>query len=385
MNWIRRAVTRQDEWDSALVSLPQPHILQSWEWGEVKSKYGWEAERWIWEENGKAAAAAQILERRWPAGLPWPSWRVLYVPRGPILDWSNPALASAVLADLTSLARERQAIFIKIDPELPLRLSPFSDAEPDPPAVGAAIEEALRRSGWIPSLEQIQFRSTLRLGLESDEDELLARMKSKTRYNIRLAERKGVSVRPGSERDFDEMYALYRETSIRDGFVIRPRAYYLDAWGTPLRAGKARIFLAEVQGRAVAALILFHFGPTAWYFYGMSTSAHRESMPTHLLQWEAIRWAKAAGIRTYDFWGAPDRPFPEDPMFGVYRFKAGFGASWVQTLGAWDLPVRRSAYQLYAVVLPRVLAILRRRQRRQSRLDVEGASGEPASAGADVE
>ena len=211
MNIIRRTVSRQDDWDSSLASLPEPHILQSWVWGEVKSKYGWNAERWIWEENGRATAAAQILERRWPAGLPWPSSRVLYVPRGPILDWSNSALASAVLSDLTSLARERKAIFLKIDPELSLSISEGTDSQPEPSAVGASVEEALRRSSWIPSLEQVQFRSTLRLGLESDEDELLARMKSKTRYNIRLAERKGVSVRSGSESDFDEMYALYRE------------------------------------------------------------------------------------------------------------------------------------------------------------------------------
>ena len=380
MNRIRRTVTRQDEWDSALGSLPEPHILQSWVWGEVKAKYGWNAERWIWEENGRAAAAAQILERRWPAGLAWPSWRVLYVPRGPILDWSNPALASRVLSDLASLARDRQAIFLKIDPELPLTLSDSADGELEPSAVGARVQDSLRRSNWIPSLEQVQFRSTLRLGLESDEDELLARMKSKTRYNIRLAVRKGVSVRSGSESDFDDLYAMYNETSTRDGFVIRPRAYYLDAWGTPLRAGRAKIFLAEVQGRAAAALILFHFGPTAWYFYGMSRSAHRESMPTHLLQWEAIRWAKGAGLRTYDFWGAPDRADPDDPMFGVYRFKAGFGASWVRTLGAWDFPVRGAAYRLYTVVLPRVLGILRRRQRR-TQLDIEGVSGGPSWAG----
>jgi len=364
---MRRLVTRQDDWDTSLASLPEPHILQSWVWGEVKSKYGWKAERWIWEDNGNATAAAQVLERRWPAGLPWPSWRVLYVPRGPILDWSNAALASAVLTDLTALARERQAIFLKIDPELTLTLSEVPDGELVPSAVGTSVEETLRRLNWIPSLEQVQFRSTLRLGLESDEDELLARMKSKTRYNIRLAERKGVSIRSGSESDFDELYAMYRETSIRDGFVIRPRSYYLDAWGTPLRAGRAKIFLAEVQGRAVAALILFHFGPTAWYFYGMSRSAHRESMPTHLLQWEAIRWAKAAGLRTYDFWGAPDRADPDDPMFGVYRFKVGFGASLVETIGAWDFPVQRARHRLYSVVLPRVLEILRRRHRRAIR------------------
>src|SRR3990172_8579664 len=123
MSMMRRLVTRQDDWDSSLASLPDPHILQSWVWGEVKAKFCWRAERWLWEENGRAMAAAQLLERRWPAGIPWPSWRVLYVPRGPILDWSNPALASAVLTDLASLARERRAIFLKIDTELPLTTS----------------------------------------------------------------------------------------------------------------------------------------------------------------------------------------------------------------------------------------------------------------------
>lgn len=367
MNLLRRPVTRQDEWDSALGSLPEPHILQSWVWGEVKANYGWRADRWVWEENGRAMAVAQVLERQWPAAIPWPSSRVLYVPRGPILDWSNPALASAVLTDLTSLARERQAIFLKIDPELPLTTSESAERKPEPCAVGARVQEHLLRSSWIPSVEQVQFRSTLRLRLESDEAELLARMKPKTRYNIRLAERKGVRIRSGTESDFDELYAMYGETSVRDGFVIRPRAYYLEAWGIPLRAGNAKIFVAEVQGRAVAALILFHFGPTAWYFYGMSRAAQRESMPTHLLQWEAIRWAKSAGLRTYDFWGAPDRADPEDPMYGVYRFKVGFGASLVQTVGAWDYPVQRAMYSLYSVVLPRILEVLRRRQGRSIR------------------
>jgi lipid II:glycine glycyltransferase (peptidoglycan interpeptide bridge formation enzyme) len=149
--------------------------------------------------------------------------------------------------------------------------------------------------------------------------------------------------------------------------VIRPKAYYLDAWGLPLRSGRAQAFLAEVDGAPVAGLILFHFGTTAWYFYGMSRETHRDRMPSHLLQWEAIRWAKAHGSRTYDFWGAPDTADVSDPMFGVYRFKSGFGAAHVRMLGAWDFPVRPALYRLYSTVLPRVLDVLRRRQRERTR------------------
>jgi lipid II:glycine glycyltransferase (peptidoglycan interpeptide bridge formation enzyme) len=164
---------------------------------------------------------------------------------------------------------------------------------------------------------------------------------------------------------------MYAETAVRDGFVIRPRSYYHDAWGMPFRAGRAQALLAEVEGSPVAGLIVLHFGPTAWYFYGMSRDAHRDRMPSYLLQWEAIRWAKGRGLTTYDFWGAPDLPDADDPMFGVYRFKAGFGAKYVRTLGAWDWPLRPLAHRLYTVALPRVLAVLRSRQRAATRRAVE--------------
>ena len=382
MTLTRRTVTQQEEWDAALLSLPEPHVLQTWMWGELKSKYGWLPQRWVWDEGGRPKAAAQILERRWPDRAWRLASRLLYVPRGPILDWSDADLSTAVLDALTSIARERGAIFVKIDPEVPEAVSDPADADPVPFAAGVRLRSDLVSLGWIPSSEQVQFRSTLRLDLRDDEVDLLARMKPKARYNVRLAERRGVTVRVGNEDDFDELYAMYAETSVRDGFVIRPKAYYLDAWGLPLRDGNAQPFLAEVEGGAVAALILFHFGSTAWYFYGMSRAAHRDRMPTHLLQWEAMRWAKRHGMTTYDFWGAPDRADPKDPMFGVYRFKAGFGASFVQTLGAWDYPVRGAAYRVYAVLLPRVLGLLRRRQRRRTQLDVEGASGGPPWTGA---
>jgi lipid II:glycine glycyltransferase (peptidoglycan interpeptide bridge formation enzyme) len=130
-----------------------------------------------------------------------------------------------------------------------------------------------------------------------------------------------------------------------------------------MRAGLAQPLIAEVESEPVSALVLFTFGATAWYFYGMSRDAHREKMPNHLLQWEAIRWAKARGCTTYDFWGAPDELVETDSMWGVWKFKEGFGGAFVRHLGAWDYAPSPILYRLYTTVLPRVLNVMRRRGR----------------------
>src|SRR5690606_17626789 len=132
------------------------------------------------------------------------------------------------------------------------------------------------------------------------------RMKQKTRYNLRLAERKGVQVRLGSVDDVDLLYSMYAQTSIRDHFVIREAGYYRSLWSSFIQAGMAEPLIAEVEGVPAAALILFRFGHKAWYLYGMSLDLHREKMPNYLLQWEAVRRSKAAGCTVYDLWGAPD-------------------------------------------------------------------------------
>ena len=272
----------------------------------------------------------------------------MYVPRGPILPWGDADLVQTVLGDLESVARKKGALFLKIDPEV-------EEGSPE----GDRLTAALAGRGWRPSAEQVQFRASLLLDLTSSPEELLARMKPKWRYNIRLAERRGVRIRPGTLEDLPLLYAMYRETSVRDRFVIRPEAYYQDAWGRFIAAGLAQPFVAEVEGEPVAMVILFRFGGRAWYMYGASRSLHRDRMPNHLLQWEAIRWAQAQGCTVYDLWGAPETPDEADPMWGVYRFKAGFGARYVRYIGAWDFPVRRSLYTLYTVVMPKVLALMR--------------------------
>ena len=206
---------------------------------------------------------------------------------------------------------------------------------------------------------------------DSPEDDLLARMKQKTRYNVRLAERKGVTIRAGTETDLDTLYRMYAETSVRDGFVIRDQKYYLDLWRTFLRAEILEPLIAEVENDPIAAVMIFRFAGTAYYLNGMSRDAHREKMPNYLLQWEAARRAKAAGCMVYDLWGAPNVFDESDSMWGVFRFKEGLGGEVVRHIGAWDLPVQPLMYKLYTQFLPRLLDILRGRGKDRTRRQVE--------------
>jgi len=331
-------------WNDALQRLPAPHVLQTWEWGAFKERQGWRAVHHLWETDSAPAAAALVLTRR-PGRLPV---QVSYVPRGPLLAREDPDLLDRVLTDLESIARKQGALFLKIDP----------DIEADTPW-GAQAMALLQERGWRFSSEQVQFRNTLLLDLTPSPEEILAQMKPKWRYNIRLAQRKGVTVREGTMDDLPLLYRMYQETSIRDRFVIRPEEYYQDAWGSFIEAGLAQMLIAEVAGEMVAMVILFRFGGRAWYMYGASRSLYRDYMPNHLLQWEAIRWAKTQGCTVYDLWGAPDALDESDPMWGVYRFKAGFGARLVRWIGAYDFPVHRARYHLYTSITPRILALMR--------------------------
>jgi len=184
-------------------------------------------------------------------------------------------------------------------------------------------------------------------------------MKQKTRYNLRLSQRNGASVRVANDNELELLYNMYAQTAQRDGFIIREEEYYLRVWKRFIEAGKAEALIAEVEGNPVAGLVLFFFGKRAWYLYGMSSPSHREKMPNYLLQWEAMRSAKAHGCGIYDLWGAPDVFDQNDPMFGVFRFKEGLGATVVRTAGAWDYPVKPIFYFLYQKVLPRLLDLTR--------------------------
>jgi len=342
---LRRArIDDRETWNRALSQLPQPHALQTWEWGAFKSRHGWETTRFLWQEGDKPRAAASVLRRRLgPLGL-----GISYVPKGPALDYDDEPLLKHVLDDLEGLARRARSLFIKIDP----------DVEADA-AQGEAVTSELETRGWRFSEDQIQFRNTMVIDLTPELDDLLMAMKSKWRYNVRLAKRKGVSIREGGLEDLGLLYEMYAETAERNAFIIRPRAYYEDAWRTFIEAGRAQPFIAEVEGEPVAMVILFHFEDRAWYMYGASRTVHRDKMPNHRLQWRAMDWAKAQGCTVYDMWGAPDELDESDPMWGVYRFKKGFGSRFRAHIGAWDFPASPVGYWLYTRAMPRVLEGMR--------------------------
>jgi len=366
-NLTLQAVTDPEAWNDYATSLGGG-ILQSWQWGELKGAFGWEPARLLWTNRaGLPVACAQILFRRPSLPIIGRTASIVYCPRGPLMNWSDEELRIQVLHDLIDDARKRRAIFLKIDPDVITGRKDDADAVLTDDPEGLDVIKSLRQQGFRHSASQIQFANTMVLDLDQPQDDLLAAMKQKTRYNIRLAGRKGVSVRLGQQDDLDLLYQMYAETSLRDGFVIRKPAYYQLAWGRFMEAGLAQPFIAEVDGEPVAAIVIFTFGTRAVYMYGMSTEAHRNKMPNHLLQWEAIQWAKQSGCSLYDFWGAPDEISPEDRMWGVYRFKLGFGARFIRTVGAWDIVLRPLLDTLYTRVMPLLLQVMRRRGDAQTR------------------
>jgi peptidoglycan pentaglycine glycine transferase (the first glycine) len=355
-------------WNATIAALPGAHFLQTWEWGQVKSHFGWHPLPKIWRnEHGEPVAAALVLQRTLPIRGMAARLSLLYVPKGPLLNWQDADLRQRVLSDLEILARQRGAIFIKIDPDVCVGTGYPGQPGSLEDATGTQVVCNLAQLGWHFSDEQIQFRNTVLIDLKPDLDTLLAKMKQKTRYNIRLAERKDVSVRPGRLDDLKLLYRMYVETADRDGFVIRDERYYLDLWTTFIRAGLAEPLIAEVDHEPAAAVVIFRFGGGAWYMNGMSRPAHREKMPNYLLQWEALRRAKAAGADTYDMWGAPDVFDESDSLWGVYRFKEGFPGEVVRHIGAWDLAVRPVMYRLYTQILPRLLDWMRQRGKERTR------------------
>jgi lipid II:glycine glycyltransferase (peptidoglycan interpeptide bridge formation enzyme) len=366
-----------DQWNALIAQLPNAHLLQTREWAEAKKPFGWEAHYKTWQgSGGKLVAAAQILQRSIRIPGTSRSLCMLYVPKGPILrDWSDKDLRARVLADLISFARESGAFFIKIDPDVNIGVGLQGADTSNEDSIGVSFINELKASMWRFSNEQVQMRNTMLIDLSKSEDELLAAMKQKTRYNLRLAERKGVSVRKGNEADFPLLYQMYAETSVRDGFVIRSEAYYREVWKRFYQSGMLTPLIADVEGKSVAGLMLFIFGKQSWYLYGMSRDIAREWMPNYLLQWEAIKTSQRAGCTTYDLWGAPDEFNESDPMWGVYRFKLGLGAYEARRIGAWDLPIQPFVYSLYTQILPRFVSVIRWRGRRGTRRQV--LAGEP--------
>ena len=336
------------EWDELIRQLPSGHLLQSWAWGDLKAHFGWHPLRVVVVDDDRALAAAQILFKRLPTGL----LTTAYIPKGPIVSRLAPDDSSA-LALLTAIhdsCRRKRAISLKLEPD-------WEDS--------TETREWLQQHGFLPSQQTVQPPRTIVVDLEPDEEAILAQMRSKTRYNIRLAQRRGVSVRQGTEEDLATFYQLLQITGQRAGFAVHTRTYYTRVWELFAPLQSVASFLAQWDGRTVAAIMVFIWGKRAWYMYGASSNEGRRHMPNHLLQWEAMRWAKARGCETYDLWGIPDvdkgalRPdmakeekegLLSTGLGGLYRFKRGFGGREVRCVGAYDHIYNQPLYRLLTSV-----------------------------------
>lgn len=349
-------------WNEKIRAYPGASFLQTTHWAVVKGQIGWDSQQVTWESG-----CALVLEKPIRLGPLPTGFCFHYVPRGPLTHWENPAERDAALKAVREHGKSRNALFVKIDPEIPLSFGePGTEEFIENPA-GQELLKAYREQGWVYSPQQIQFENTVWIDLEPDEETLLANMKQRTRYKVRLAEKKGVAVRMGTPADFEMLTEMYQETSARDGFLIRPPEYYMDVWNRYYEDGILFPLIAEVEGEAVAAVMIFIVGETARYVYGMSRDLHREKMPNYLLQWEAIRLAKAKGCKIYDLWGAPDTFDESDRMWGVYQFKRGLGGRVVITPGAYDLPLKPLLYKWFIHTLPKIVSVLQRRNHNSER------------------
>lgn len=329
-----------DRWDRWIAAHPTGHLLQSWQWGEFKARFGWQPVRVALERGGEIVAAAQILLRRLPLG------KMAYIPKGPVLDREDIQTSAALQALCRRALAPHQPVSLKIEPDWP-------DSD--------EARMWCRQLGYRQSAETIQPQHTILVDLTPDEEQILGAMKPKTRYNIRLAARKGVIVRQGDERDLEAFYRLMEVTGQRDRFAIHSHAYYDEVYRRFAAQGRVALLMAEYEGKLLASLMAFAFGEKAWYMYGASSDDDRHLMPNHLLQWEAMRWARNKGCRTYDLWGIPDLEIAtledsvkegrtpdaaESPLYGVYRFKRGFGGEPVRYVGAYDQVYRPLLYRL---------------------------------------
>jgi len=355
-------ITNRETWHNILQSLPYAHILQTWEWGELKRETtGWTAERFHYmDSSGNSVAAVSLLTRK--VGF----LRVMYAPKGAVLDYTNDAIRDQVLAHLEGIARQRYAIWLKLDPDVPLQTGFSEDDSGKHPVIpnptGMALKQAFESRGWHYSDDQVQFPNTVINDLSLSVDDLLKGMNQSTRRKLRQADKNGVQVRHAdlAGADLEILYDLYANTSQRQGFLIRPLSYYKLVWQRFAAAGMAHALIAEVNGDAAAGAVYLHTGQKVWFFYGMTTTEHRNTQANYALHWQAIQWAKEQGYPLYDWWGAPTQFEETDPLWGVFRFKNGFGGQVVQHIGAWDYIPYPWLYRVYEGLLPRILNSLRR-------------------------
>lgn len=322
-----RELTSPEQYERHNASQPRAQFLQSWAWGEFQRSVGRQVKRYGYFENEKMLGVANVLIHRLPLGHSY--W---YVPRGPVggkmKDEYEKLRIEEAISKVVEQARKAGAMFARI--ELPYTTGDVGE-----------IENARH-------VKSTQPQDTLYLDLSKSEAELLAQMHEKTRYNIRLAQKKGVLIRKGMKDDLAHFWRINQETTTRDEFTSHGRPYYVQMF-SQLPANMIHLYLAEYEGQVIAANLAIHYGDTATYLHGASSNVSRNVMAPHLLQWQQIQDAQRAGLRWYDFWGVAPSDDSSHPWAGITRFKKGFGGQVVHFAPAIVVPIKPFLYTLYTL------------------------------------
>jgi peptidoglycan pentaglycine glycine transferase (the first glycine) len=328
------------DWDAFVTSHPHGSLLQLTNWARLKSRFGWQSHRVWLRREGELVAGAQLLFRSAALGL----IRIAYLPHGPLVDWQDEEQVAVLFNQLDHAAYDQRVGLLKMEP-----LLWQDDMSP------AEWKTLCQQQGCLPDVDTIQPPRTIVVDLQPTEDEILDRMKQKTRYNIRLAEKKGVTVRKGTADDIPTFNRLMQITSQRNTFGVHEPEYYQLAYQY-FAPDNVALLIAEFKNQPLSAVMVFRCGRRTAYLYGASSNEERQRMPNYAVQWAAIQWAKEQGCTEYDLWGVPDNPEEEleanfmdrnDGLWGVYRFKRGFGGQLKRTVGTADRVYNQMVYRLY--------------------------------------
>lgn len=318
-----REITHQQK---ALFNQVVSHPLQSWEWGEFRKKTGMKVIRLGVFEKDTLIKGFQLTIHP----LPYTNYTIGYLPK-------CEAPSKSVFKALYRIGQEENSIFIKMEPNV---LAPNQE-----------LHQLLLENGCCPG-RPLFTKYTFWLDLKKSEKEILNSMKTKTRYNIRLSQKKGVQVVKNNSKETFEIYLkLLWETTQRQKFYAHTQEYHQKMWETLAGTNMYHLFLAKYKGKSLAVYVFFTFKDFLYYPYGGSTREHRETMSPYALFWEAIKFGKKIGCKTFDMWGTPGpKPSQNDPWFGFHRFKQGFGPKLVEFIGTYDLVINKRVYPFFTAL-----------------------------------
>ena len=316
------------EYEEFLSTHPKGHFMQSPQWAKLKNNWKYEV---IIERNdsGEIIGSVAFLIRK----LPYTKFNIMYAPRGPVCDIHDYPLLQKLIDDSKELGKKNNACVLMIDPDVLASETEYV----------SVLEKAGFKGKNGKNFEGTQPRFVFRLDVKDKSiDDLMAAFHSKTRYNIRVAQKNGVEVKIEGKESAKVFYEIMLETGMRDNFVTRPLSYFedmLDCLGD-----NARLYMAYYEGKPIAGTLATKYGNKVWYLYGASSNAYRNVMPNYLLQLEMIRWAVDSGCEIYDFRGVSGDLTPDNPLYGLYKFKKGFSGELTEFIGEFELITKPFVY-----------------------------------------